>query len=102
MQTDLSFGREYTAAIEAKQVGEYFENQENNYENILVVVHVVVDRRDIFIVNGRFFSAYKVLASIIIIIIIINILYLMLMSLSLKQLVFQSCEEKRLSVKHGS
>lgn len=101
MQTDLSFGREYTAAIEAKQVGEYFENQENNYENILVVVHVVVDRRDIFIVNGRFFSAYKVLASIIIII-IINILYLMLMSLSLKQLVFQSCEEKRLSVKHGS
>lgn len=23
LQTDLSFGREYTAAIEAKQVGEY-------------------------------------------------------------------------------
>ena len=70
LQTDLSFGREYTAAIEAKQVGEYFENQgNNNYENILVVVHVVVDRRDIFIVNGRFFSVYKVLASIIIIII---------------------------------
>ena len=24
LQTDLSFGREYTAAIEAKQVGEYW------------------------------------------------------------------------------
>lgn len=34
-QTDLSFGREYTAAIEAKQVGESATTDRNN--NIIIL-----------------------------------------------------------------
>lgn len=35
-QTDLSFGREYTAAIEAKQVGES-ATTDSNYNNIIIL-----------------------------------------------------------------
>lgn len=40
-QTDLSFGREYTAAIEAKQVGESATTDSNN--NIIILDSPQVD-----------------------------------------------------------
>ena len=37
-QTDLSFGREYTAAIEAKQVGESATTNSNNNNKIMIIL----------------------------------------------------------------
>jgi len=33
--TDLSFGREYTAAVEAKQVGKFDQCQYNNWNHVI-------------------------------------------------------------------
>ena len=55
-QTDLSFGREYTAAIEAKQVGESATTDSNN--NIIILDSPQVDLMS-FEVSGARLLGHK-------------------------------------------
>ena len=56
-QTDLSFGREYTAAIEAKQVGESATTDSNN--KIIILDSPQVDLMS-FEVSGARLLGHKV------------------------------------------